>query len=285
LKSRQDIDRAKMFEQLEALGIKNPRKWMVMKVNEMAKKARFVFRTKGMQNLWDEELRGQITDGYWEGGVKLSDLFWSDVPTAAGGRTGVKGTAPHGVRTRFRFRDLVPHLGDRMLRYVQKYEPEATMDDVVAYCDEIQDAVAAVKLEPIRAPEPEGGAGRSDIEKIRHELQWRFEMDDPVQVAETIMVGRGGGRANKYHYFAIWQDRATGEFIGGNAYGSFGKAPKSVIIDRGDDLAKVQRKVQSKINRKERDYEHKDELTPSKYRWRWAEDAAARIAARFLRGG
>jgi hypothetical protein len=282
-----DFDRVKFYEELEAAGIKNPNKWHVLRVHEMAKKAKFVFRNEAMKALWDDEIRGQITDGMFGGygTARISDLFWADVPAAVGGSTKVNGVAPSGARTKFQFRDLVNHVGDRMLTTVQQSEPAATMADVEDYLDEMAVAVKGVKKEDIRAPDAapsSGGAGpASDIDKIRHELQWKLGVKNPKVIAENVMVGRAGRRTQQYHYFVIWQDKATNEFVGANAYGTFGKSPRSVEIARDDDMAKVQRKVQAKIRKKSRDYETKPSLTPNQWRWKWGASAST-VADRYL---
>ena len=58
------------------------------------------------------------------------------------------------------------------------------------------------------------------------------------------------GTSNKFHYFGVFEDPDTHEFVGGNAYGRIGGPPKGMEIARGPNLNAVISAVQSKISAK-----------------------------------
>jgi len=137
--------------------------------------------------------------------------------------------------------------------------------------------------EHLKRPEDEGEdmSRWSDHQKIRKELMWKFEVKDPKVIWESIMVGLEGNRTSQYHFFVLWQDKDTGEYVGGNAYGSFGNSPKSVLLMRDADQGKVEKKVKSKMRSKSRKYAPKDELIPNGWRPRWGSlelASASRVA-------
>jgi hypothetical protein len=219
-------------------------KYHLKQVKEHARGSKFVFRSKAMENIWNEAISGQISDGIWGGpGGGWWRLYWAWIPTSTGGGTTVQGTAT------------------------------TTEDDVRAMLVEIKGAMDDVKKDPLRAPDPpKGQEPKTDIEKIEHELRWKFGLKDATMVFSQILVGLYGRRTSQYHFFAIYEDHDTGEFVGGNAYGTFGKAPKSVQLARDADIKKVKKKVQRKINKKMGDYGPKDDLLPNKWKtrgWRW----------------
>ena len=224
----------------------------IKKLWDIAQSATFTFRTKGMDRLW-EFVRGQITDGHWENKPgHTASLVWAWMPAKVGSKTQVKGTLPHSVKN-YKLVELVQvGLMDDMLKDVQKVEADATEETVTEYLKEIEAAMRKAKRERIRAPEEEGGEEpKSDRERIRRELAWKFDLgDDAKLVFEVMMEGAVYGRQGQYHYFAIFQDPKTGDYVGGNAYGKFGKSPKSVELARGPDLDAVKSKVEKKISAK-----------------------------------
>lgn len=247
----------------------------IQQVKEHARKSKFIFRLPEMQAMWDNEISGQITDGIWGGpGGGYWRLYWGWLPTATGGGTVVKGSATSSTKTPPGFvPKLMSSRGASLLKIVQRTNPGATIDEVEVMLLEIKDAMDSVKKDPLRAPEaPAGNKPKTDIERIEHELRWKFGLKNTTMVFSQILVGRYGRRTSQYHFFAIYEDHDTGEFVGGNAYGTFGKPPKSVQLARDADLKKVKRKVQSKINKKLGDYEPKDDLLPNQWRsrgWSW----------------
>jgi hypothetical protein len=137
--------------------------------------------------------------------------------------------------------------------------------------------------EHLKRPEDEGEdmSRWSDHQKIRKELMWKFEIKDPKVLWESIMVGLECNRTSQYHFFVLWQDKDTGEYVGGNAYGSFGNSPKSVLLMRDADQGKVEKKVKSKMRSKSRKYAPKDELIPNAWRPKWGSlelASASRVA-------
>jgi hypothetical protein len=217
---------------------------------DFAKGSQFTFRNQALKDLWEQEITGQTTDGMWE---RHRTLYWYYMPTSLGGSTKVTGEIPAGAKSNYRFTDLLRDVGDRMLDIIQKSEPAATMGDLKAYLVELEKAVKAGPKEQTSAPLPGPGeaAPASEKDQIRRELEWRFNLKNPKVVMEKLLEGQGS-RANQYHFFAIFQDPATQEYIGGNAYGSFGKKPKSVEVARNADLKKVEKKLETKIRQKER---------------------------------
>lgn len=244
---------------LERLEIHRPDMWKFHAPSPSAKKAWelsqgavFTFKSQAMKDLWDEELRGQITDGHWENQVTTADLFWYDVPTKVGGSTSLKGKIPNGAHKNFNFADkpLLDAVGDRMLEIVRKHEKEATMDDLVAMLKEITKAVRAAKKDPMRSGETAG----STLDDLRKEVAWKAGVKKAVDPRfEQYMIGDVQGRYGKFHYFCVFKDPASGEYIGLSAYGKEGKRPKSVVIAKGDE-DDVTKKVKKKVNAKSRKY-------------------------------
>jgi len=224
-----------------------------LKAWELSRDAVFTFRTQAMKDLWDEELRGQITDGHWESGARTGDLFWYDVPTKVGSSTKLTGKIPNGARKNFNFADktLVRGLKDRMLDYVHKSQPDATEADLVDMLKEITKAVKAAKQDPIRSGETRG----SSLDDLRKEVFWKANLKGRVEPSyEMYLVGAVPGRFGKFHYFVVLQDKDAGEYVGLSAYGTEGKKPKSVVIARGPDMAVVTAKVDKKYYAKRRKY-------------------------------
>jgi hypothetical protein len=117
-------------------------------VNENEK---FVFRNQQMKDLWDEELTGQLSDGMWENSWKgdhFNDYhYWCSLKTEIGPETKVITDRPKRFRCFISYNStfLLDCIGDRMLKIVQKTEPDATMKTVRAYNTEIANAVRKVK--------------------------------------------------------------------------------------------------------------------------------------------
>lgn len=222
-------------------------------IADLAEDARFTFRTKAMQDLWDLLVTGQITDGIWENSKgRVPSLFWSWMTTGTGGSTSIRGAGPNALRTNYPLRkEILKWSGADALKLVQKTEPDATLEDVGEYLDEIAGAMKKVKTVKIRAPEMDDAANVSDVDKMRHELKWKLGLQNAKVESETLLEGTGG-RSGQYHFFTVFYDPETEEYVGGSAYGRFGKAPKSVQIARGPDKAKVEKKVNTKMRAKER---------------------------------
>jgi len=64
---------------------------------------------------------------------------------------------------------------------------------------------------------------------------------------EQLMVMREGS-SNKFHYFALFDDRENERFVAGNAYGRIGYRPTVVLIAEGPN----QLAVEGAYNRKAR---------------------------------
>jgi hypothetical protein len=222
-------------------------------IADLAEGAKFTFETKAMQNLWDLLVTGQITDGIWENSKgRVPSLFWAWMSTGTGGSTSIRGEGPNALRTNYPLRkEILKWSGKDALKIVQKTEPDATLEDVGDYLDEIARAMKKVKKVKIRAPEMEDAGSASDMDKMRHELKWKLGLSNPKVEWEKLLEGTGS-RSGQYHFFAVYFDPETEEYVGANAYGRFGKSPKSVQIARGPVLKKVEGKVNTKMRAKER---------------------------------
>jgi len=101
----------------------------------------FVFRNKAMEDLWNDELAGQISDGAWENTPGTGWEFWTAIKTRTGSKTQLMGNLPSGIKRGFGFHGLIPIIGDRMLDIIRKYEPDATVNTLRAYLSEIAEAM------------------------------------------------------------------------------------------------------------------------------------------------
>lgn len=54
------------------------------------------------------------------------------------------------------------------------------------------------------------------------------------QIYEMFMTFQEGS-SNKMHYFGVFKDRASGQCVGGNAYGRIGYTPKAIEVARGSE--------------------------------------------------
>lgn len=107
----------------------------------------FHFRTQALKDLWEEELRGQISDGLFASKGRNEFWFWKDLVLVVGGGkteiTGAENYARFGLKlTTFNFTDprLLDAVGDRMLEIIQRSEPRATQKDLVKYLGELKKA-------------------------------------------------------------------------------------------------------------------------------------------------
>jgi hypothetical protein len=107
----------------------------------LGKEQTFTFRNEALQALWKEELCGQISDGMWENTPNSGWLYWCNVNTSVGDGTYLANRIPPGVKHSFGFSRLIPDIGDRMLEIVQRFEPNATENDLRKYLKEIANAI------------------------------------------------------------------------------------------------------------------------------------------------
>lgn len=85
----------------------------------------FFFRTTTQRRLWEDELRGQISDGFWENSSGSSFVFWSLIPTGIGSVTEiVGGPRPDSLKCRFDFMQLLKFdvVRERMLEIGRRYD-------------------------------------------------------------------------------------------------------------------------------------------------------------------
>ena len=121
------------------------------RLKEQSQAALFVFRNKAQQELWKEEITGQLSDGMWENswrGMHFHDwAFWSGIPTVVrpGEATHVEGR-PSDIKVFSSYGKLIEYVGDRMLALVQKYYPTATLKDLRGMLREIGSAVRPARL-------------------------------------------------------------------------------------------------------------------------------------------
>ena len=119
-----------------------PYRWMP----KPSENTKFIFRNQAMKDLWNEELSGQLSDGKWENswrGTHSNDYaYYNMLPTEVGLKTELINFN-HNVKkiTGYNSTDLVECVGDRMLKIVQKSEPDATMKTLRKYLREISQAV------------------------------------------------------------------------------------------------------------------------------------------------
>jgi hypothetical protein len=89
----------------------------------------FQFRNAAMQDLWDNELMGQISDGAWENKERHWESY-SDAKSQVGDKT-VLQNIPENHRHRFAFAsELMDVIGDRMLERIRKHNPNYTEKDL-----------------------------------------------------------------------------------------------------------------------------------------------------------
>jgi hypothetical protein len=86
-------------------------------------------RNAAMQDLWDNELMGQISDGAWENKERHWESY-SDAKSQVGDKT-VLQNIPENHRHRFAFAsELMDVIGDRMLERIRKHNPNYTEKDL-----------------------------------------------------------------------------------------------------------------------------------------------------------
>jgi hypothetical protein len=254
-----------------ALRWANRNDWRGRWLMEQAKDASFTFRKPAIRDLWNDMFAGQISDGMWENTPNTGWEFWTSIPTTLGGKTHLVGRVPGNIKLTFGFDKLIPYVGDEMLDIVQKTEPEATMADVLVYTKEVMKALrAASKGEEVPdppsaspgavAPELDSAAKAQTrsiaLKVIQDHAQKIYGSVRMGTVGEALLYSTEGGRAGKYHYFAILAIPSAG--TGGtyqaySAYGAVGKLPKAVPLDVTGPFLNmaekaVQRKAKSKFN-------------------------------------
>lgn len=222
----------------------------------------FHFRNKAMQDLWNDALMGQISDGMWENAANTGWLFWANLKESVGGATKIEGGIPSSVRKSFNFlsRDMIEIIGDQMLSAVQKSEPQATMGQTIKYVQEIMTAMkGGVTLEAPAGEGAETPAAMPDAQSQIHEhRRMLFETFDAAKVkfnasdvyGEAFSFASTGSRAGQYHYFIIISN--LGWYTVVSAYGKLGKPPKAVVlgakVSLSDALKLVHNKVKSKLS-------------------------------------
>ena len=232
--------------------------WRAGILRQDAKAALFVFRNKALQDLWNEEFTGQISDGMWENTANSGFEFWGNVETTVGSKTEFKGFVPDGIKKTFGFDTLIPIVGDRMLETIQKTEPAATMGTVILYTKEIMKALSSAR-KGVDAPDviaPAGGEAGLDattkallLSAARKACLDASTIADKKPAEEALMYNTTGGRDGKYHYFLIVSGRYESQAI--SAYGSVGKTPKTVILTLpGDGYAMAIKAIKGKAKSK-----------------------------------
>lgn len=66
----------------------------------------------------------------------------------------------------------------------------------------------------------------------------------------SVLLTMTEGTSNKFHYFGAYKNRATGECVGGNAYGRIGYNPKAIEVARGSE-SQVMSAVRQKLGMKQ----------------------------------
>lgn len=247
------------------------RNWMAT----YAKKNLFMFRTKAMEDLWNNELVGQISDGAWENSSNNSWEFWGNLPTSVGGKTALRAGTDELIRKSFDFAgELYDVIGDRMLKIIQVTEPEATESTLIRYLAEIKSAMLASGklpispygeektpvleeevLVPTKGAVPLPGPDEQQAFRIKllHHLssELGYLVRTPNLAAEAFLYAPLGGRAGQFHYFAVVSETGYGPYMALSAYGKFGKLPKIVVLfksrDRDSCLEAAKDKAKSKI--------------------------------------
>ncbi len=212
-------------------------------LSDRATKCRFVFHCKAQEDLWNNELTGQISDGMWENSSNTSWQFWCGMPTAVGGATHIEGPVPD-IRKTFNFldRDLMDVVGDRMLEEIQKTEPSATEATLVKYLTEIKQAMSGAKIEAPAAPKPsdvanglgmllpDEAAEMNLLHKLRAACFTAAKIPFNISAVrgELFLFADSGSRAGQYHYFCVFSN-PYGEYAY-SAYGKVGGTPKIVSL-------------------------------------------------------
>jgi hypothetical protein len=177
-------------------------------LRRMAQNYSLTFRNKAQEEIWNEEILGQMNDGLWENTPNVGWEFWTEVKTSVGGSTSLHPSEmPAGVKTGFGFSKLTGYVGDRMLEIIRKYEPEATMKTLNAYLTEISEA--------LRKGEAKARGGTDalpkDLQRIEDLMEKYPGEDDAIAAAErmarsitdTEKAIRRGKAAEKLGYSAI----------------------------------------------------------------------------------
>ena len=96
---------------------------------ERGKEWNLTFDNPILVDLWNEELRGQISDGYWENTKNSGWPFWCSINVSVGEenkfiRDDGGNYLYHGIKRNFGFIRLIPYVGDRMVEIGLKHDPE-----------------------------------------------------------------------------------------------------------------------------------------------------------------
>ena len=109
--------------------------------DKLAQTSVFYFRTQALKDLWDNELSGQISDGMWENTNNTGWAFWCTIRTEIGEKTYIDGKVPFNIKRNFAFDKLFKYIGDRIMKIINKYEPDTTEKQVRSYMKEISNAM------------------------------------------------------------------------------------------------------------------------------------------------
>lgn len=103
----------------------------------------FHFRKKALESLWNEEILGQISDGYFAGRARIDYFFWKTFKTTVSGRTEITGPTYVDMKTNLNLQapGLLEVAEDRMLEIIHETEPDATRKDLLNYLGEIRKAI------------------------------------------------------------------------------------------------------------------------------------------------
>jgi hypothetical protein len=91
--------------------------------------------------------------------------------------------------------------------------------------------------------------------QARHALMLALNVNDSwKQIYESFMTFREG-TSNKFHYFGVFMDKASGTCTGGNSRGRIGYTPKAMEIARGSQRMVVDAVSKKAIVKQRKGYE------------------------------
>lgn len=221
----------------------------------------FHFRNKALQDLWENELMGQISDGMWENTPGTGWIFWASLKQSVGGATKIEGPVPGDVRKSFNFasRELLDIIGDQMLEEIQKTEPTATGATLLKYLREIMQAMKGVETVETPAGATEAPKAMPDASAQIHDHRnmlvacfdaAKIPFNSHSIYGEAFSYAATGSRAGQYHFFLIIS--VNYGYTVCSAYGKLGRPPKAVVLGKAgspmDAFKLVHTKVKAKLS-------------------------------------
>ena len=119
----------------------------------------FTFRTPGMQHLYDNVVKNQLTQGQyktgWWGSHQNDSKFFTDATEVQGTATSLVNLPTTSIKLTG-FTRLIPFIGPEMAAKLKEVEPNADIETVRKYLQEISKAIreATPPVAPVAAVDP-----------------------------------------------------------------------------------------------------------------------------------